>query len=1216
LNVNISGGEFSDTITNENKSPSLILSKVPDGMYAIALADFIKRQNQQAGTQDATANSSARPDQPVSLVFVARDGARMLQIASILPQILPTHPILTFPSWDCLPYDRVSPSAITIVSRMDTLAKLATKKANSSLNGAIIITTANALVQKVPPREIVEKMSFFAKSGLVVDSSELINWAGNNGYMRVPTVRESGEFAVRGGLIDMYPAGRKAPLRFDFFGSVLETIREFDPQTQRTIRALKTASLVPMSEIILTEQSIKRFRQSYTSTFGGHTVNDPLYGAISSGQRFAGAEHWLPFFYGKMQTLQDYCRGAPLVFDEQSLDAINERRLQIKDYFKARTKAQNDDAKSSSQAAKYNPIEPDLLYDLTSNPYEMAEQTVQITAFDGAGLTNASDANEGRESFLPKIPSIDFGGRIAPGFAAQRQAVEVNLFDSVVERLAKGSEQNKRTIIACWSEGTRERMLQVLVDNGLKAHKLAQNWQEAQNTKPGTVALVVLGIESGFETKDMLVLCEQDILGERAVRNLSKRRSKNALREASSLAAGDFVVHLDHGIGRFIGLKAIEAAGAPHDCVEIEYARGDKLYLPVENIELLTRYGEASSQAVLDKLGGVAWQAKKAELKNRIRIMAAQLIKIAANRALSKAEPVEIPAGAYDEFVARFQFDETEDQLLAIEAIIEDLSSGKVMDRLICGDVGFGKTEVAMRAAFCVALSGRQVAIVVPTTLLARQHYRNFVERFSGLPVKIGHASRLVSASELKKTKQGISNGSIDIVIGTHALLAKTIKFYDLGLLVIDEEQHFGVAHKERLKEIKGAVHVLTLTATPIPRTLQMALTGVRDLSLLATAPVDRLAIRTFIAPFDALSIREALLREKYRGGQAFYVVPRIKDQGRIAEFLREQVPEVSFVVANGQMPPGELDDIMNEFYDGKFDVLVSTTIVESGLDVPNANTLIVHRAEMFGLAQLYQIRGRIGRSKIRAYALFSVAANQRISDQAQRRLQVLQSLDTLGAGFQLASHDLDIRGAGNLLGDEQSGHIREVGYELYQSMLEEAVANLRAGDSRGEGMGDNSSENWSPQISVGMPVMIPDNYVPDLQLRMQLYRRLGDLGQRSEIDEFAAELIDRFGPLPDGVEALLKIILVKSFCRTANVEKVEAGPKGAVVTLRNNSFPNPAGLVNLVSDPAFGLRLKPDHRLVFSRNWPTPDDRLKGVAQLMLRMAKLSENSSGFTTN
>ncbi len=1146
---------------------------VPDGMQASVLARLVERRIEE----DSAAS--------VSLVFVARDGPRMQRMAQVLRQMMPGHPVVVFPAWDCLPYDRVSPNSISLAARMDALAQLV----KPELRGAIVLTVANAVVQRVVPLDVVSAMSFSAKAGLVVHSNTLINWANVNGYLRVPTVREAGEYAVRGGLIDLFPAGRDLPLRFDFFGSTLESIRQFDPETQRTQGNLREISLVPMSEIVFTPETIRSFRTKYTAEFGGHNVDDPLYGAISAGQRYAGAEHWLPLFYDHMDMLADYCGGADFVFDGQVDDVISERRLQIKDYYRARQKAQEEGEAVAGSGAKYNPIAPKLLYELEMPAYSLAKSgsSLQFSTFDTGEDTPSGD---------------DFGGRLPPNFVAERQSTDINLFEAVVARLDVALKAKKRVVVACWSEGTRDRMRQVLVDHGLGRHKLAENWNDALCVPTNTVGLVILGLEHGYETTDMLVLSEQDILGERLVQGQKRRKVKNALTEASSLAAGDLVVHVDHGIGRFVGLKAIEAAGAPHDCVEIEYSRGDKLYLPVENIELLTRYGEASSTAQLDRLGGVAWQAKKAQLKNRIRIMAEQLIKIAANRELMRAEPIDLASGAYDEFVTRFQFEETEDQLAAIDAILEDISSGKVMDRLVCGDVGFGKTEVALRAAFCVALAGRQVAIVVPTTLLARQHFKTFSERFAGLPVRVAQASRLVSAADLKKTKKGLEDGSVDIVIGTHALLAKTVKFYDLGLLVVDEEQHFGVGHKERLKEMKGAVHVLTLTATPIPRTLQMALTGVRDLSLLATPPVDRLAIRTFILPFDELSVREALLREKYRGGQAFYVVPRIKDQARIAEFLREKVPEVSFMVANGQMPPGELDDMMNAFYDGKFDVLLATTIVESGLDIPNANTLIVHRADMFGLAQLYQIRGRIGRSKVRAYALFTVPSGMILTDQAQRRLQVLQSLESLGAGFQLASHDLDIRGAGNLLGDEQSGHIREVGYELYQAMLEEAVASLRAGGAEETDAGD-----WSPQISLGMPVMIPESYVPDLQLRMQLYRRLGDLTETGDIDAFGAELIDRFGSLPDEVEALLKVILVKAFCRTANVEKVDAGPKGAVVKLRNNSFPNPAGLVKLVGDPAMGVRLKPDQKLVFSRNWPTPEHRLKGSAALMLRLARLA---------
>ncbi|MET0169982.1 MAG: DEAD/DEAH box helicase, partial [Aliihoeflea sp.] len=558
----------------------------------------------------------------------------------------------------------------------------------------------------------------------------------------------------------------------------------------------------------------------------------------------------------------------------------------------------------------------------------------------------------------------------------------------------------------------------------------------------------------------------------------------------------------------------------------------------------------------------------------------------------------------YGEFAARFPYEETDDQQNAIDAVMDDLSRGRPMDRLICGDVGFGKTEVALRAAFIAALEGFQVAVVVPTTLLARQHFKTFSQRFAGLPVKVRQASRLVGAKELAETKKGLTDGTIDIVVGTHALLGSAVSFKNLGLLIVDEEQHFGVKHKERLKELKSDVHVLTLSATPIPRTLQLALTGVRELSLITTPPVDRMAVRTFVSPFDPLVIRETLLRERYRGGQSFYVVPRISDLAEIKEFLDSQVPELKVATANGQMPAGELDDIMNAFYDGQYDVLLSTTIVESGLDIPTANTLIVHRADMFGLAQLYQIRGRVGRSKSRAYALLTLPAKKLLTQQAERRLKVLQSLDTLGAGFQLASHDLDIRGAGNLLGDQQSGHIKEVGFELYQQMLEEAVSEV-------QGVAEADSGEWSPQIAVGTAVMIPESYVPDLQLRMALYRRLGELDTPQEIDGFGAELIDRFGPLPEEVEHLMKIVFIKGLCKRANVEKLDAGPKGVVIQFRNKSFPEPTGLVSYIGEQGISAKIRPDQSIVLVRDWPTPAKRLQGAAVVMTQLAKIAAQAA-----
>ncbi len=614
---------------------------------------------------------------------------------------------------------------------------------------------------------------------------------------------------------------------------------------------------------------------------------------------------------------------------------------------------------------------------------------------------------------------------------------------------------------------------------------------------------------------------------------------------------------------------------------------------------MLSKYGH--EEGFLDKLGGGAWQAKKAKLKERIREMAEKLIRVAAERALRKAPIMDPPPGAWDSFSARFPYEETDDQLRAIEDVMADLQAGTPMDRLICGDVGFGKTEVAMRAAFAAAMSGVQVAVIAPTTLLARQHYKSFAERFRGFPLEVRPLSRFVSAKDAAATKDGLARGTVDIVVGTHALLAKGIRFQNLGLLIIDEEQHFGVGHKERLKQLRSDIHVLTLTATPIPRTLQLSLSGVRDLSIIGTPPVDRLAIRTYVSEFDAVTIREGLLREHYRGGQSFFVVPRISDLPEIEDFLKTQVPEVSYVVAHGQMAAGELDTRMNAFYDGKYDVLLATTIVESGLDIPTANTMVIHRADMFGLSQLYQIRGRVGRSKTRAYAYLTTKPRAKLTPAAEKRLRVLGSLDTLGAGFTLASQDLDIRGAGNLLGEEQSGQMRDVGYELYQQMLEEAIAKIKSGEL--EGLSE-THDQWAPQINLGVSVLIPEVYVPDLDVRLGLYRRLSSLSTKVELEGFAAELIDRFGKLPREVNTLLLVVRIKAMCKRAGIAKLDGGPKGVTIQFHNDKFASPEGLVDFIKDQN-GLAKVKDNKIVVRRDWKKDSDKIKGAFSIAQDLAK-----------
>jgi len=1154
---------------------SLTLSQVADGAEGLVLADLARA-------------SAARPNAPaISLSVICRDGPRMAALARALRFFAPEMVLLEFPAWDCLPYDRVSPNASVLAQRMLTLSRLNHVKGRDK--PSILLTTVNAALQRVPAMDFVARQALSVAPGNVLGMAGVISWLELNGFMRASTVREPGDYAVRGGILDLYAPGMDLPVRLDFFGDTLETIRSFDPQTQISEGQLRALDLVPVAEFQLVTDTIRRFRTGYVAQFGAATPDDLLYEAVSEGRRYPGIEHWLPLFHQKLDTLFDYLPGTPVATEPLAEDAARERLTQIADYYDARKHAL-----SQGVTPPYKPLPPDRLYLSDSQWHAMLERAAlaRVTPF----------------AVPPSSNVIDVGAHIGHNFAAERAEAGANVFEAVARQVAALQGAGKRVIIALWSDGARERMAHVLADHKLHNLSPVENWPQVLALPKPSIALAVLGIESGFEAGGFAIISEQDILGDRLVRpRRSARRAENFIAEATSLAIGDLVVHVDHGIGRFAGLQAIQAAGAPHDCLEIHYADDTKLFLPVENIDLLSRYGSEDSVVELDRLGGGNWQARKARMKSRIREIAGELIKIAAERLLHEAPRLTVAPGAYDEFAAGFPYEETEDQQAAIDATLSDLASGRPMDRLICGDVGFGKTEVALRAAFVTALSGSQVAVVVPTTLLARQHFKTFSERFRGFPVQVAQMSRLVPQVQINKVKQGLADGTVDIVIGTHALLGKGIKFRDLALLVVDEEQHFGVSHKEKLKQLRAQVHVLTLTATPIPRTLQLALTGVRDLSIIASPPVDRLAVRTFVSPFDPLVVREALLRERYRGGQSFYVCPRIEDLAGAKDFLDKNVPEIRVTVAHGQMPPGQLDDIMTAFYDGKYDVLLSTTIIESGLDIPTANTLIVHRADRFGLSQLYQLRGRVGRAKLRAYALFTLPAQAKITLQAERRLKVLQSLDTLGAGFQLASHDLDIRGAGNLLGEEQSGHIKEVGFELYQQMLQEAVTSLKAGITA------PTADHWSPQITIGTPVLIPDDYVADLSVRLALYRRLAELDDERDIDAFAAELVDRFGKLPVEVDHLLQVVGIKTLCLRANVDKVDAGPKGAVLSFRDNNFANPDGLIAFIRERGSEARIRNDksgQKLVFLEDWEQPEDRLTGTASILRRLATIGERA------
>ena len=1127
------------------------------------------------------------------VIHVARDDARVSVLAEALAFAGAKATVLNFPAWDCLPYDRVSPNGEVVSRRLDALVDLA-QPPDGKGGRRIVLTTVNAITQRVPARARFADAVFVAKLGGRLRLEELSAFLVRDGYRRAETVREPGEYALRGGIVDLFPPGLPEPVRIDLFGETIEQIRRFDPMSQKSTGKLDSFALKPVSEVLLDPASIERFRLGYRENFGAVDDRDALYAAVSAGQRYAGLEHWLPLFHEGLETLFDYLPNALVSFDAQVDEAAAARFEQIDEFYDARKLAREAFRRGQSAdkfgetATSYNPLPADALYLKAKEWTKLLATRAVVSLTPFARPVNAD--------------CIDAGGRGGVDFAADRANTDTNLFDAVRARVAAERVAGRRVLVCAYSAGSRERLAHLLNEHGLTETAVVKDVGELEALPPQVVATTVLGLENGFTTESIAAITEQDVLGDRLVRAARKRRRpENFLTEASALGEGDLVVHVDHGIGRYDGLVTIEVAGAPHDCLRILYADNDKLFVPVENIEMLSRYGSEETGAQLDKLGGAGWQARKARVKKRVAEIAGQLIKLAAERMTKEGERFAAPEGLFDEFCARFPYVETEDQARAISDTLDDLSAGKPMDRLICGDVGFGKTEVALRAAFVAAMAGVQVAVVVPTTLLARQHYRNFKARFEGFPIRVAQLSRLVSAKDQQQARDDAEAGRVEIVVGTTALLAKSIKFKQLGLVVVDEEQHFGVAQKERLKELRADVHVLTLSATPIPRTLQMALAGVRDLSLIASPPVDRLAVRSFILPFDPVVIREAIMREKFRGGQVFYVVPRIEDLSLVRDRLAQVVPECKVALAHGQLAPGQIEDVMVGFVDGSYDILLSTNIIESGLDIPTANTIIIHRADMFGLAQLYQLRGRVGRAKLRAYAYFTVPGDKVLTAGAQKRLEVMQTLDSLGAGFQLASYDLDIRGAGNLLGEEQSGHIREVGVELYQQMLEDAVHAARvAGPKTGE-------EEWAPQIGIGTPVLIPETYVQDLNVRLGLYRRIATLVERSEIDGFAAELVDRFGKLPEEVQNLLDIIELKRLCKTAGVDKVDAGPKGAVIGFRKNRFAQPDRLIQMVFKQPTVLKLRPDHKLVYLRAWDDPADRLKGMRKFLGELAKLA---------
>ncbi|MBR2274275.1 MAG: transcription-repair coupling factor [Alphaproteobacteria bacterium] len=1140
------------------------VSNVVKDAEAFALKDLFDKTNQ-------------------SLLCILSDGLSLRQAYETLKIIAPAIDVLVLPAWDTVPYDRVSPNANILSQRIDCLAKLAFEPQKKRL----ILTSVGAVIQKLPPRKVFLNTRKALKVGDKLNFDAFLHYVALNGYTRVEQVMENGEYAVRGDIIDIFPSGTEQPLRIDLFDDEIERIRLFEVETQRSTSELQYYSFESANEVILDQNTIKTFRSKYREEFGADGLKDELYESISNGKKYLGMENWLPLFYAEaLPTLFDYLPMADVVLGIDTENALKAKEETIYDHYQARVDALK--IKDISEVDRYHPVKPDMMFLDEKQFYEIIHRH-RYCKFSNRTLPQADDVIN-FETIPQKI------------FASLKNVNGATVYAEL--DLAFKENAKKKKIICCYSEGSLNRMQGTLADNHINA-TIVHDWKQAeQEAQQGKIALLLLEIQHGFISNDYFIVSEQDIWGERKnLRQHKKISAENLISDISSLNIGEYVVHIEHGIGRFEGLENIVTDGAAHDCLKLIYANNDKLYVPVENIDVISRYGAEDSHVTLDTLGGSAWEAKKSRVKEKIKDIAEKLIKIAAQRQTKKAEIFVPERGSYDEFCNRFLYTETDDQLNAVQDVLKDLSLGIPMDRLVCGDVGFGKTEVALRAAFTVASGGAQVAVIVPTTLLARQHYLNFKERLAGFPIKVKMLSRLVSTKEAKQIKQELKDGGLEIVIGTHALLAKDVEFCNLGLLIVDEEQHFGVAHKEKIKQLKANVHILTLSATPIPRTLQLSLTGVKQLSIIATPPVDRLAARTFVMPFDKVMIKEAIYREKYRGGQIFFVCPRVSDILQIEPKLRELVPDVKIAVAHGQMAASQLEDVMCDFADGKADILLSTTIIESGIDLPNVNTMIIYRADMFGLAQLYQLRGRIGRSKLRGYCYFTVPHQKVLTPIAEKRLNILQALNQLGAGFSLANHDLDIRGAGNILGIEQSGHIKDVGIALYHHLLEEEINRLKAG------IDDNVKQktDWSVQITTGVPIIIPEKYVADLGVRLGLYKRIGDLKTTLEISDMREELIDRFGEIPMEVENLLRTVEIKQLCQLTNIERIDAGARGFLIMFHGNVFKNVDKLMEFVASQLGRIRIRPDQKLFIEMDLSDYQARLTTIKKYVEKLYELS---------
>lgn len=1108
---------------------------------------------------------AASMDQPLLVIVSGNREADELmdQMAFFSPQA--AHPVMVFPDWETLPYDSFSPHQDIVSARLEVLYRL------PSLRRGILITTSNTLMQRLAPRDYVAQRALIYKQGDTLDIDSLRQQLDQSGYYTAPQVSQHGEFAIRGSLIDLFPAGASAPFRIDLFDDEIESIRTFDPETQRTLDDIEEIRLLPAREYPLDEDGINHFRQQFRRGFEGNPKNCPLYNDISDGLASAGAEYYLPLFFDQTMSLFEYLpnQTAMVVVD----DALNEV-----DEFYTQVEQRYDMYRHDVE----RPILPPTSLYLT--PDDISAQLRQYVRIDLQHYSLEQETRLLHNFATAAIPDVHINARAEQPAQMLKQFIQQ--FDG-------------RVLITAETAGQREMLLELLKGFSIKPQN-CQSWADFC-ANDNHLGITVAPIEQGVILRDLniAVITDQQILGRRTRQLSSRRRQKDAQQVFSDLGElhiGSPVVHDEHGVGRYMGMQTLHVNGYDEEFLTLQYAKDDKLYVPVASLHLINRYtGGPEETAPLHRLGSEQWDKIKRKAAEKVRDAAAELLDIYARREAKPGYVYQMDMVEYDAFADSFPFEETEDQQNAILAVMADMASKRPMDRVVCGDVGFGKTEVAMRAAFIASQSGKQVAVLSPTTLLTQQHFQNFRDRFADWPVKVEVLSRFRSKKETDEVLKQLATGKVDIIIGTHKLIQKDVKFKDLGLLIIDEEHRFGVRQKEQMKKLRSEVDMLTLTATPIPRTLNMSLSGLRDLSIIATPPMQRLSVKTFVNEWRDVSIQEACLREIKRGGQVYFLHNEVSNIEKIAEDLRKLVPQARVEVAHGQMREKELEQVMLDFYHRKFNLLISTTIIESGIDVPTANTILINRADKLGLAQLHQLRGRVGRSHHQAYAYLIIPPRKTMTADAVKRIEAVESMEDLGAGFSLASHDLEIRGSGELLGEDQSGQISEIGFTLYNDLLNRAVAALKAGDT----LDMNKAIDHGPEVDMRCPALLPDDYMPDVHMRLVMYKRIANAEDDEELKELKIELIDRFGLLPDATKNLFDLTSLKLLATDIGINKLTVHESGGRIVFSEKPNIDPAVVIGLIQSNPSGYQFDGKDTLRFNKDMPSAEQRFQQTRQV-----------------